>query len=383
MNIHTSFALTVAIACGGFARAAAPPHPTPSSIAADEQRRTDAYAAQLERFLRDRMVKGYPKRAAKAWARDYSSVEAFLKSVEPNRSRWRAVIKPPVLHRTGPLVRRPHPPLAALRAEWLVVPLDTPLTAEALLVLPKTATPQAPAPLVIAQHGIGSCPERTFGLLDHGDHYHSYARALVDAGFAVLAPMNLRSVPRRNRIEHFCRLLDTSLPGIELVRLQRLLDDVLADPRIDGDRVGMWGVSLGGMATMFWMPLESRIKAGVVCAWFNHRLNKMSGEDRRYSSFNRGGEDHAFFTGWMTEFADHDAAALICPRPLLVQTGKKDGIAHWKGVVEEFRKARTHYERLGIADRIEMDLHEGGHEARVTSGVRFLTRWLKQSRRPR
>ena len=383
MSIRSALVLAFVAACAALAAAAAPRQPSPDGFKAAEEQRTDAYAAQLERYLRDWMVKGYPERAAKAWTRDYSSIEAFLKSVEPNRARWRRVVKPPHLVKTGQLVRRPHPPLADLRAEWLALPLGKPLTAEALLVVPTHATAQKPVPLVIAQHGIGSCPERTFGLLDHGDHYHSYARELVKAGFAVLAPMNLRSVPRRNRIERFCRLLDASLPGIELVRLQRLLDEVLADPRIDGERVGMWGVSLGGTATMFWMPLEPRIKAGVVCAWFNHRLNKMSGEDRRYSSFNRGGEDHAFFTGWMTEFSDHDAAALICPRPLLVQTGKRDGIAHWEGVAEEFRKARTHYERLGIAERCEMDLHEGGHEARVGSGVRFLTRWLRQPHRPK
>ena len=83
-----------------------------------------------------------------------------------------------------------------------------------------------------------------------------------------------------------CRLADTSLPGIELARIQRLLDEVLADPRVDEERVGMWGLSLGGLATMFWMPLEPRIKAGVVAAWFNHRRNKMVIPDPTYNPSN-------------------------------------------------------------------------------------------------
>jgi hypothetical protein len=78
----------------------------------------------------------------------------------------------------------------------------------------------------------------------------------------------------------------------------------------------------------------------------------------------------------LTEFTDSDVVSLICPRPLLVQCGKKDGIAHWPQVVEEFEAARVHYEKLGLAERFEMDLHEGGHEAIIESGVRFLTRWL-------
>ncbi|MFH1918268.1 MAG: hypothetical protein ABIP48_00055, partial [Planctomycetota bacterium] len=314
-------------------------------------------------------------RAAKAWNREYSRVEALLKSVEPKRRRWLGVLKPPALEKTGEMERRPHEPLGALGAEWLVLPLGG-LTAEGLLVVPADATPEKPAPLVIAQHGIGSFPERTFGLMDDGGAYHRYAEELVEAGFAVLAPMNLRTAERRNRIERLCRLADTSLPGIELVRIQRLLDEVLPDPRIDETRVGMWGLSLGGLATMFWMPLEPRIKVGVVAAWFNHRRNKMVIPDNRYSCFLETREEHAFFDGWLTEFTDSDAVCLICPRPLLIQTGKKDGIAHWPQVIEEFEASRQHYERLGIAERIEIDLHEGGHECRIESGVKFLTRWL-------
>ncbi len=342
-----------------------------------EQQRTDAYAAQLEAYLRQWLVEEYPGRAAKAWSRDYSSMEAFLKSVEPNRRRWRNVVKPPELQKTGELKRRPHPPLVRLNAQWLTLPLGA-LTAEGLLAAPAGASARKPAPLVIVQHGIGSHPERTFGVLDEGEHYHRYAEELIRAGFVVLAPMNLRSVERRNRIERLCRLADTSLPGIELVRTQRLLDEVLKDPRIDGQRIGMWGVSLGGLATMFWMPLEPRIKAGVVAAWFNHRRNKMVFPDSRYSCFLETKEEHAFFQGWLTEFTDSDVVSLICPRPLLIQTGKQDRIAHWPQVVEEFEASRAHYEKLGVAERFEMDLHEGGHEPRVRSGLEFLSRWLME-----
>ncbi len=344
-----------------------------------EEQRTDDYAAQLESYLHKWLVDDYAGRAEKAWNRNYDSVESFLKSVEPNRRRWRNVVKPPELPKTGELQRQPHPPLADRNGQWLTLPLAG-LTAEGLLAVPADASAEKPAPLVIAQHGIGSCPERTFGVLDEGDHYHRYAEALLDAGFAVLAPMNLRTPERRNRIERLCRLADTSLPGIEFARMQRLLDEVVKDPRIDGDRIGMWGVSLGGTATMFWMPLEPRIDVGIVAAWFNHRRNKMVIPDPRYSCFLETKEDHAFFDGWLTEFTDSDVVSLICPRPLMIQTGKLDRIAHWPQVVEEFEEARTHYEKLGIADRIKMDLHEGGHEPRVQTGVAFLTRWLIDER---
>ena len=362
------------LACIGMATAADEPPAPADDLKSFEEARNERYADQLEAWLSDWLVNRYPQRAAQAWQRDYSSVDAFLASVEPNRLRWKKVLNPPDLKATGPLRTSPHPPLADLGGQWLTLPLGG-LDAEAVLVVPPSAQP---VPLVIAQHGIGSFPERTFGVLDQGDAYHSYSRELVQAGFAVLAPFNLRTQENRNRIERLCRLADTTLPGIELARMQRLLDVVLQDPRIDAERVGMWGVSLGGMATMFWMPLEPRIKAGVPCAWFNQRRNKMVVPDPRYSCFLETREEHAFFRGWLTEFTDSDVVSLICPRPLLIQTGKQDRIAHWPQVLEEFEESRKHYEKLGLGERLEMDLHEGGHEARVESGVRFLRRWLMQ-----
>lgn len=370
-----TFALVVLIP-GGLKAQTIPSDSPVAEFKTLEETRINEYAGALESYLRRWLVDEYPERAAKAWSRDYSSIDAFLASVEPNRQRWLEVLSPPDLAIGGPVQRRPHPPVADLDGEWLIVPLTGGLQAEGVLVVPASAT--GPVPLVIAQHGLGSWPEKLFGIEDAGGAYHAYGLELVKHGFAVLAPMNLRDIDRRNRITRLCRLAGTTLPGIELVRVQRLLDVVLEDPRIDSRRVGMWGLSLGGMATMFWLPAEPRIQAGVVSAWFNHRRNKMAVPDPRYACFLETSEDHAFFEGWLTEFTDHDVVSLICPRPLLVQTGRKDRIAWWPQVVEEFGIARTHYERLGIADRIEMDIQDGGHEAHLKSGVRFLRKWLME-----
>ncbi|PYT25259.1 MAG: hypothetical protein DMG57_25870 [Acidobacteria bacterium] len=335
-------------------------------------KRNDSYGAELEQYFRDYLVTQYPERAANVWHRSYQNQQAYLTSVEPNRKRYRRMFAPPDLKPTGPLERKPLD-IPGVKAEWLTLPLGF-IKAEALLVIPEDLT--APAPLIIAQHGIESFPERVFGVADDQNLYHDYGHVLVKEGFAVLAPINLSFVPNRNRIERLARLADTTLPGLELRRVQLLLDEVLKDKRIDKERIGMWGISLGGMATMFWMPLEPRIQCGVVTAWFNQRRNKMVIPDPRYSCFLETKEEHAFFRGWLTEFTDSDVASLICPRPLLVQTGKKDGIAWWPQVIEEFDASREYYKKLGIEDRIEMDLHDGGHEIRLESSVPFLKKWL-------
>ena len=354
--------------------AAAMTLPAADDLAERNKRRNEAYGGELEQYFRDYLVTKYPERAAKAWHRSYGSQAAFLKSVEPDRARYRRMFSPPDLEPAGPLERKQRPDIPGVTAEWLTLPLGF-IKAEALLVIPDNVT--RPVPLVIAQHGIDSFPERVFGVGDDESLYHDYGHALVRAGFAVLAPINLCFVPNRNRIERLARLADTTLPGLELRRVQLLLDEVLKDQRIDKNHIGMWGISLGGMATMFWMPLEPRIKCGVVTAWFNQRRNKMVIPDPRYSCFLETKEEHAFFRGWLTEFTDSDVASLICPRPLLVQTGKKDGIAWWPQVIEEFEASKEHYRKLGIEDRIAMDLHDGGHEIRVESGVAWMKKWLQ------
>jgi len=340
---------------------------------ATEHTRTSAYELQLENYLKNYIIDGYKTRAAEAWHRDYSNPDALKRSVEPNRRKWETVIKPPLLSKSGPMKKRPYS-MGDIKAEWLELPLGA-ISAEAILAFPEGTTPGKPVPLIITQHGIGSNPESPFEI-GQKPGYNGYAAALLKAGFAVLSPLNLRNVDRRNHIERYARVADLSLPGIELVRLQHMLDVVLADSRIDAGRVGMWGVSLGGMATMFWMPLEPRIKVGIVSAWYNNRLPKMILPDDNYVSFMVTDEDHAFFTGWLTEFSDDDVVSMICPRPLMIQHGKKDRIADWPKMVEEFKRGKIHYDKLNIGDRMELVLHDGGHEAIAAEGVRFLSKWL-------
>lgn len=340
-----------------------------------KEKRTLAYKDQLEKYLQNWIVEGYRQRSEKAWNRDYSDIEAFKRSVEPNRERWRAVLNPPRLRKTGALKRNPHPYLQDIGAEWVELPLG-PVSAQAILVFPEGASKDSPVPIVIAQHGLGSYPETIFSV-PNAVGYKAYARKLLKAGFAVLAPMNLRSIPFRNYIERYNRLIGTTLPGIELARLQHLLDVVLTDPRIDADRIGMWGQSLGGMATMMWMPLEPRIKVGVISSFFNHRLTKMAVSADEYVSFMDVDEEYVFLKGWLTEFSDKDIVSLICPRPLMIHHGKKDRIAHWPSVVDEFKVAKKHYEKLNIGEKIEIELFNEGHAVWPESAIPFLTRWLK------
>jgi dienelactone hydrolase len=330
---------------------------------------------QTEDVLRARTLDFEPRRET-AWHRDYSSEEAFLRSVEPNRERWRRA-----LGDFGPATGRLHVRVAPfledddMVARWVSIRVLDGFDGHAILALPRRR--EGAVPLVICQHGIGSSPERCFGFADDPPLYHAFARRLVAAeGYAVLAPQNITEAAPRARVHRLALMLGGTLWGLEMLRLQRLIDFVCTVPEVDAERIAMWGISLGGAYALMATPLEPRIKVAIVTAWFNDRLRKMAVDDERYSCFLSVDEEHVFIPGWLTEFLDSDLASLICPRPLMVQTGKEDGIAWWPFVVEEFRIAWEHYWHLNVEERAVIDLHEGGHEIRYEAGRDFLVQWL-------
>ena len=112
-----------------------------------ETARTSAYEQQLETYLRRYLIDEYEERSAKAWNRDYSSIDALQRSVEPNRKRWEAVLGPPDLRKSGPLRRKPYV-LDDIQAEWIELPLGT-ITAQAILAFPLGANKLKPSPIVI------------------------------------------------------------------------------------------------------------------------------------------------------------------------------------------------------------------------------------------
>ncbi len=334
--------------------------------------------AETEDFLRTLTSQWQARREELLWRRDYSSESAYITSVEPNRRRWQQAVGDlsalEVPEPEGDVEWEPFFQDNDIEARWISVPVGAGLRVRAVLALPKGKS--GPFPVVLTQHGVTGSPEKTFGYDDPGGYYSRYSAELVRAGYAVLAPKNLSMKEVRGRMQRLCLMLGITLWGLEIYKLQRLLDAVLALDEIDEERLAMWGLSLGGAYTQFMMPLEPRIKVGITSGFFNDRYRKMVIDDPRYSCFLSTIEEHVFIPRWLVEFGDEDLVSLVCPRPFQIQTGKSDAISWWPFVQETFERSKEHYVKLGAPDAIEFDLHEGGHEIRLESGMRFLKRWL-------
>lgn len=320
-------------------------------------------------------ILAYPWRQRRMWQRSYASIDAFLQSVEPNRQRWAEMMQAP-----DKIFNQAVPEIAtnAAGAHTMTLILGADLRLTALYRMPDAGTPP-PYPLVLLLHGIGGSPEMALG---HGDteppSYHAVGQRLSENGFAVLAPMLINNFRDRARINRMALLLGSHIWALELQAIRRFLDGACSHLQVDPNRIAVWGHSMGGAYALYTMPIEPRFRVGIISAWFNHRLRKMVVEDSRYSCFLPTEEEHAFLPGLLTGYSDPDLVSLICPRPLLLQTGATDSVSFPALVAEEFAQARAHYDQLGLGERIQWDQHAGGHEVNLVTGVAFLHKWLRE-----
>lgn len=251
-----------------------------------------------------------------------------------------------------------------------MIPVLPSVHTEGIYIVPKNATGKVP--LVISMHGGGGSPE--VALFNDGGNYHDMVRGGVKNGYAVFAPQHLFSAPGfpgdvRNRTDERLKLLGTSLTAVEIAKITRSLDVLLKRPELDPKRVAMVGLSYGGYYALVTPALEPRIKAVVSSCYFGV-------QEWRYERDELSVPSDFRFSDRFSQLLDSDLVALICPRPLLIQAGKRDDEAHRDGGVKLAPASAAHYQRLGKADRFEFLLFDGDHEFHDASAWAFLKKHL-------
>ena len=69
-------------------------------------------------------------------------------------------------------------------------------------------------------------------------------------------------------------------------------------------------------------------------------------------------------------------AALIAPRPFMVERGHADNVGVDEWVAAEYAKVRRFYEQLGIADRTAIEFFDGAQTTNGSGTFDFLQRHL-------
>ncbi len=221
---------------------------------------------------------------SKFWTRDLSSREAYEKSIEPNRSRFRHIIGvedarlPVTIERFGddhnPALVAEFEAFRVYQVRWPV--LDG-IYGEGLLLEPKSK----PAGYVVALADADQTPEQVVGLAPGIPAENQFARRLAESGFEILVPTlidrtarwsghpDIRKTdqPHREWIYRQAYHMGRHIIGYEVQKVMAAVDWFSSKPEAKG-RIGVAGYAEGGLIAFYSAAADPRIDAALVVRLF-------------------------------------------------------------------------------------------------------------------
>jgi dienelactone hydrolase len=248
-----------------------------------------------------------------------------------------------------------------------------------VLLLPKDLKPGERRPVVVCQHGLEGVPADTITDDPKAGGYGAYkafSARLAERGFVVFAPHNpYRGVDRFRVLQRKANPLGKSLFAVILAQHDRILDWLSMLPFVDPKRIGFYGLSYGGKTAMRVPSLLDRYCLSICSADFNEWVTKCATIDSPYSYLYTIEYDmYEFDLGHTFNYAE--MAALIAPRPFMVERGHYDGVAPDEWVAHEYARVRRFYAKLGIPERTEIEFFNGPHTINGVGTFKFLHQHL-------
>lgn len=317
---------------------------------------------------------------------DTESLESFAETIEPYREHFRTeVIGDFELELLPPNARtRPYQEGLKTRSYEVVLDVFEGVMVYGILTLPKDLDLDSgqKRPVVVCQHGLEGSPQDVIGESKF-KAYAAFATQLAERGFITFAPQNGYKYFDRFRLQQFkSQSMGKTLFSIIVPQHLQITDWLAGQEFVDADRIAFYGLSYGGKSAMRIPPLVDRYCLSICSADFNEWVWKNAATDPkslRYSYANKG-EYEIFEWNLGGTFNYAEMAALICPRPFLVERGHFDGVAPDETVGYEFAKVRHLYQaQLGIGDRCEIEWFVGPHSIHGERSYDFLAKHLEFS----
>ncbi|MFI5357817.1 MAG: alpha/beta hydrolase family protein [Opitutales bacterium] len=164
----------------------------------------------------------------------------------------------------------------------------------------------------------------------------------------------------------------TTWPGVFWAEDRRALDVLCARADVDPARIGVGGLSGGGLRTVFLAGLDERVTcavcAGMMTTWRDFLLNR------------------SFTHTWMC-FVPHlprdldfpEILGLRAPRPTLVLNTRADPLFTVAGMEDAARQLANVYRNAGAPERFRCSWHPGHHQfnrAMQTEAFAWFEQWL-------
>jgi len=247
------------------------------------------------------------------------------------------------------------------------------------LLLPRDLKAGERRPVVVCQHGLEGVPADVLTTDPRSPaygYYKAFAARLAKRGFIVFAPHNpYRGGDRFRYLQRLANPLGQSLFSIIIAQHERILDWLSQQPFVDPQRIAFYGLSYGGKTAMRVPAVLDRYALSICSADFNDWVRKNAATDFPLSyMFMNEYELPEFNLGETFNYAE--MAALIAPRPFMVERGHHDGVGIDEWVASEYAKVRRLYDQLGLSDRTAIEFFNGPHTINGIGSFEFLHRQL-------
>lgn len=270
-------------------------------------------------------------------------------------------------------------------------------------LLLKDIAARGPHPAVIVLHGTGGSKSNVL----------SVCRKLVAAGFVAVA-IDGRYHGERTKAGKGAEEYNDAIARAwneprehpfyydTVWDVMRLMDYLATRRDVDAERIGLMGISKGGIETYLAAAADPRIAVAVPCIGvqsFHWALTNNAWQGRIgtiQTAFNAAAKaagvespDAVFVKrfydrvvpGIDAEFDGPSMLPLIAPRPLLVINGDSDNHTPLPGVQECVEAARQAYRAAQVEDHFAVRIQEKtGHQVRLESeqaAIEWFVRWLK------
>lgn len=210
-------------------------------------------------------------------------------------------------------------------------------------------------PFVIGLHGGEGTPELVSSIHMNSANYNHLVRRMTDRGANVLVPQlllwskdNYGGSYDRIYTDGKLRQLGGSMTALELYFLRGLLDYFIANERINQDKIGVCGLSYGGMYALHFAAMDTRVKACYSCSWV-------------CDGFAYSWADWSYKNAQNT-FATAETAGLIAPRALVVAMGNHDELFDSVLTEKECARIAQFYKAFNAEENFLVQIFDGSHE---------------------
>lgn len=248
------------------------------------------------------------------------------------------------------------------------------------LLVPDGISPGERRPVVVCQHGLEGLP--SVALEDDVTTrdwrvYRAFPRTLAERGFICWVPHNpYRGATEFRQLQRRANPIGLTLFSVIVGQHQQHLRWLSSLPFVDPGRIGFYGISYGGLSALRLPALLPQYAVSVCSGAFNTWSWKIMSRDFK-GSYVFTHEYEQFSFNLASTFGNADLAALIAPRPFMVERGHQDPVSIDEKVAQEYAKVARLYSDLGISDRTEIEYFVGPHEIHGVGTVAFLHRHLR------